>query len=60
MSEREVLKYALNTVHEMPVAVYLTHHYSHEVVTTFTGDSLFLVDQSISTQERIDAAMKRV
>jgi hypothetical protein len=29
------------------------------VVTTFTGDLLFLVDQSRPTQERIDAAVKR-
>jgi len=36
------------------------HHYSHEVVTAFPEDSLFLVDQSIPTQERIDAAVKRV
>ncbi len=42
------------------MVVYLTHHYSHEVVTAFTGVSLFLVDQSIPTQERIDAAVKRV
>ena len=60
MSKREPLEYALNTVHEQSVMVYLTHHYSHEVVTAFTGDSLFLVDQSIPTQERIDAAVKRV
>ena len=26
----------------------------------FTGDKLFLVDQSLPTQERIDAAIKRV
>ncbi len=60
MSERELLEYALNTVNEQSVVVYLTHHYSHEVVTAFTGDSLFLVDQSIPTHERIDAAVKRV
>ena len=60
MSERELLEYALNTVHEQSVVVYLTHHYSHEVVTAFTEDSLFLVDQSIPTQERIDAGVKRV
>jgi hypothetical protein len=41
MTERELLKYALNTVHEQSVVVYLTHHYCHEVVTTLTGDSLF-------------------
>jgi len=40
--------------------VYLAHHYNHEVVTPFTGDSLFLVDQSIPTQKRIDAEVKRV
>jgi len=60
MSERKLLEYALNTVHEQSVVVYLTHHYSHVVVTVFTGDSLFLVDQSIPTQDRIDAAVKRV
>jgi hypothetical protein len=60
LSERELLEYALNTVHEQSVVVYLTRHYSHEVVTALTGDSLFLVDQSIPTQERIDAAVKRV
>ncbi len=47
MSERELLEYAFTTVHEQSVVVYLTHHY--EVVTAFTGDSLFLVDQSIPT-----------
>ena len=60
MSERDLLEYALNAVNEQSVVVYLTHHYSHEVVTAFTGDALFLVDQSIPTQERIDAAVKRV
>jgi len=60
MSELELLEYAWNTVHEQSVVVYLTHHYNHEVVTAFTGDSLFLVDQSIPTQERIDAAVNRV
>jgi len=60
MSERELLEYALNTVHEQSVVVYFTHHYTHEVVTAFTGDSLFLVDQSIPPQERIDAVVKRV
>jgi hypothetical protein len=60
MSERELLEYALNTIHDQSVVVYLTHHYSHEVVTAFTGDSIFLVDQSIPTHERIDAAVKRV
>jgi len=59
MSERELLEYALNTVYEQSVVVYLTH-YIHEVVTAFTGDSLFLVDKSIPTQEGIDAAVKRV
>ncbi len=60
ISERELLEYALDTVHEKSVLVYLTHHYSQDVVTAFTGDSLFLVDQSIPTQERIDAAVTRV
>jgi hypothetical protein len=60
MSKRELLEYALNTVLEQSVVVYLTHHYSHEVVVAFTGNSPFLVDQSIPTQERIDAAVKRV
>jgi len=55
MSKRELLEYALNTVLEQSVVVYLTHHYSHEVVVAFTGNSPFLVDQSIPTQERIDA-----
>ena len=60
MSERELLEYALNTVHEQSVVVYLTHHYNHEVVPAFTVDSHFLVDQSIPTQERIYVAVKRV
>ena len=60
MSERKLLEYALNRVHEQSVVMYLTHHCNHEVVTAFTGDSLFLVDRSIPTQERIDAAAKRV
>jgi hypothetical protein len=37
MSERKLLEYALGIVHEQTVVVYLTHHYSHEVVTAFTG-----------------------
>ena len=49
MSERALPEYALNTIHEQTVVVYLTHHYIHEVLTAFTGDSLFLVDQSILT-----------
>jgi hypothetical protein len=53
MSERELLKYALNMVHKQSVVAYLTHHYSHEVVTTFTVDSPFLVDQSLVTRFRL-------
>jgi hypothetical protein len=60
MSIRETLDYALNMVHEQSVVVYLQHHYSREVVTAFTGDKLYLVDQSLPTQERVDAAVKRV
>jgi hypothetical protein len=60
MSIRETLDYALNMVHEQSVVVYLQHHYNHEVVTAFTGDKLYLVDQSLPTQERVDAAVKRV
>ncbi len=60
MSERGLLKYAIITVHEQSVVVYLTHHYIHRVVTAFTGDSLFLVDQSIPAHERIDVAVKMV
>jgi len=29
-------------------------------VTAFTGDKLYLVDQSLPTKERVDAAVKRV
>jgi hypothetical protein len=60
MSIRETLDYVLNMVHEQFVVVYLHHHYSHEVVAAFTGDKLYLVDQSLPTQERVDAAVKRV
>ena len=60
MSTRETLDYGLNMVHEQSVVVYLQHHYSHEVVTAFTGDKLYLVDQSLPTQERVDTAVKRV
>ena len=60
MSVREILEFALNTVHEQSVVVYLTHHYSHDVVTAFTGDLLYMVDQSVPTQTRIDEAVKRV
>jgi hypothetical protein len=42
------------------VVIYLSHHYSHDVVIAFTGDQLYLVDQSLPTHERIDAAVKRV
>jgi hypothetical protein len=38
MQVRETLEYALITVHEQSVVIYLTHHYSYEVVSTFTGD----------------------
>jgi len=58
--ERELLEYALNTVHVQSVLRYLTHHYNHEVVTAFTGDLLSLVDHSIPTHGMIDAAMKRI
>ena len=60
MSIRETLDYALNMVHEQSVVVYLQHHYNNEVVTAFTGDKLYLVDQSMPTPERVDAAVKRV
>ena len=60
MSVREILELALNTTHEQSVVVYLTHHYSHDVVTAFTGDLLYMVDQSVPTQKRIDEAVKRV
>jgi secreted Zn-dependent insulinase-like peptidase len=59
-SVRKVLKYALKTVHEQSVVTYLSHHYSHDVVNAFTRDKLYLVDQSLPTHERIDAAVKRV
>ena len=36
------------------------HHYNHDVVNAFTGDKLYLVDQSLSTHDMIDAAVKRV
>jgi hypothetical protein len=60
MSKRGLLEYALDTVHKQAVGVNLTHHYIHEVVIAFTGDSLFLVDQSIPLQEIIDTAVKSV
>jgi hypothetical protein len=44
MSVRELLEYALNFVHEQSVVVYLSHHYSHDVVQAFSGDKLYLVD----------------
>ncbi len=47
MSIRETLDYALNMVHEHSVVMYMHHHYNHEVVTAFTGDKLYLVDQSL-------------
>ena len=34
----------MNTVHEHSVVVYLTHHYSHDVVMAFTEDVLYMVD----------------
>jgi hypothetical protein len=60
MSIRETLDYALNMVHEQSVVVYLKHHYNHEVVTAFSEDTLYLVEQSLPTQERMDAVVKRV
>ena len=60
MSVRELLEYALNFVHEQSVVVYLSHHYINDVVQAFSGDKLYLVDQTTPTQERIDAAVKRV
>ncbi len=57
---REVLEYALNNVNEQSVVVYLTHHHNHDVVTAFTGDLLYMVDQTVPTQTRIDEAVKRV
>ena len=58
MSIRETLDYALNMVHEKSVVEYLQHHYRHEVVAAFTGDKLYLVDRSLATQKRVDAAVK--
>jgi hypothetical protein len=60
VSVREVLEYALNTVHEQSVVIYLSHHYNHDVLNAFTGDKLYMVGQSLPTKERIDAAVKRV
>ena len=60
MSIRETLNYAINMVYEESVVVYLQHHYNHEVVTAFAGDKLYLVDQPLPTQKRVDAAVKRV
>ena len=60
MSIRETLDYALNMVHEQSVVVYLQHHYIKEAVAAFTGDKLYLVDQSLPTHKRVDAAVKRV
>jgi len=60
MSVRELLEYALNFVHEQSVVVYLSHHYSHNVVQALSGDKLYLVDETTPTHERIDAAVKRV
>ncbi len=57
ISVREVLECSLNTVYEQSVVIY---HYIHDVFTAFQGDKLFFVDLSLSTQERIDAAVKRV
>jgi hypothetical protein len=59
-SVREVIEYALNTVHEQSVGICLSHHYNHDVVDAFTRDKLYLVNQSLPTQETIDAAVKRV
>jgi hypothetical protein len=47
MSSRELLEYTLNMVHEKSVVVYLSLQYNNEVVQTFTGDKLFMVDQSL-------------
>ena len=60
MSMRKILVYALNTLHEQAVVVYLSHYYSHDVVMAFTGDLLYMVDQSVPTQTRINDAVKRV
>ena len=60
ISVRELLEYALNYVHDQSVVVYLSHHYNHDVVQAFSGDKLYLVDHTTPTQERIDAAVKRV
>ena len=61
MLVREIPEYALNTIHEQSVVVFLTHHYNHDVVTAFTGGGrLHTVDLSVPTEERIDAAVKRV
>ena len=60
MLVRELLEYALNFGHEQTVVVYLSHHYNHVVVQAFSGDKLYLVDQTTPTQERIDAAVNRV
>ena len=53
MSVRELLEYALNFVHEQSVVVYLSHHYIHDVIQAFSGDKLYLVDQTTPTQERM-------
>ena len=38
----------------------MQHHYNHEVVAAFTGDKLYLGDQPLPTQERVDAGVKLV
>ena len=44
MPVREVLEYALNTVHEQSVVIYMSQHYSHDVVNACMGGKLYLVD----------------
>jgi hypothetical protein len=57
-SAREVIEYALNTAHEQSVVINLPHHYNYDVVNAFTGDKLYLVNQTLPSQERIDVVVK--
>ena len=50
----------LNCVHETAHSLYVKHVYNGAVAEIFWGGALFGADRTISVEERVDSAVKRV
>ncbi len=50
----------LNCVHEAAHSVYVKHVYNGKVAETFLSDEVFGAYRTISIEDRVDTAIKRV